>query len=409
MTRRAAVVFLYRESKPLHREILEDFARAARDAGCLSFCLAPRGTPLADAPVDGYRHYDPGPGHEEVLAGEVSAIAARHPVLRLLSTTEHDVELAAALREHAGIKGLRPEHSVHFRDKDAMTARVAELGIATASWAMPHTLGTIERFAREVGYPLVLKPYDGISCRGTHKVRTRAELGEVWGLIRDRRHDYRAESFVAGEQYHVDILLREGEVLFEAVSRYTHTLLDNYHDYPVGSVALAGAPAGPHNALLDAARAVVTGLGMRTGVTHTEFFLRQDGSLVFGETAARMPGAWAVPMYRAAFGISLPYVWARSEIDPDYRPDIRSHQYAGGWFLVSGARGRISRISSARELMTLPDVVDAQVWRAPGDHIDAPSELGGQNLGYAVVTGDSPEDVAANLGKAHELFTVVAA
>ncbi|MGW2050918.1 hypothetical protein ACWCPF_37995 [Streptomyces sp. NPDC001858] len=35
-------------------------------------------------------------------------------------------------------------------------------------------------------------------------------------------------------------------------------------------------------------RKIISVFGMSTGVSHTEFYLQDDGTVVFGETAARM-------------------------------------------------------------------------------------------------------------------------
>jgi hypothetical protein len=289
-----------------------------------------------------------------------------------------------------------------------MVARAGELGFRVPAWCLPHTLRTVEDFAERVGYPLVIKPYDGVACVSTHKISSPAELQQVWAAVSDRRHDLRVEEFVTGRQFHVDTILRRGEPVFEAVSAYTVTLLDNLRDHPLGSIALAGEQSGVERALLAATRALICGLGLQTGIAHTEFFLTERGELVFGETGARPPGAWGIPLYRAAFGVSLAYEWARTELDPGYVPRPPWRRFAGGELLFTRARGRIEQITSAEALARLPFVSEAQVWKAPGDLVGDAREVGSQALGHVVVTGSSVAEVAARLEQTRHAFTVVA-
>ena len=95
MSKTKAVVFLYRESKPLHREIFRCFVRAITECGYLSVCVAPQSTVarLAGEPVDVVR--SAGPGGEEDLAAAFAELLDRFEVVRLISTTEDDVLVAA--------------------------------------------------------------------------------------------------------------------------------------------------------------------------------------------------------------------------------------------------------------------------------------------------------------------------
>ncbi|RAG86342.1 ATP-dependent carboxylate-amine ligase [Streptacidiphilus pinicola] len=406
MSQQPAVVFLYRESKPLHREIFRDFVRAIADCGHLSVCVAPEGTDLGAEQLDFFEPYPTGPGREEAMRQAVARAIERHRVVRIISTTEDDVIAAARLREHHGVPGTGLETAIHFRDKNAMVARARELGFRVPRSCVPHTLGTLEAFAGTVGYPIVVKPHNGISCGGTHKVEDVDQLRALWPTIHQERHDLRAEEFVEGRQFHIDTVLRDGQVVFEAVSAYAVTLLDHFRHRSIGSVVTGTQDSALEQRLAAATRAVVTGLGLRTGIAHTEFFVCPDGELVFGETGARMGGGYIFPLYRQAFGVSLPYTWVRAELDAGYRPDPTHRRTAAGDLLFSADSGVISDITTADELLALPNVGEAQVWKNPGHHLAHVDEAGGQGLGFTVVTGDDATDALENAASTLRAFRV---
>ncbi|MEV0637661.1 ATP-grasp domain-containing protein [Streptomyces sp. NPDC050619] len=403
-----AVVFLYRESKPLHREIFRDFVRAIADSGHLSVCVAPEGTPLDGERIDHFEPYATGTGRREAMADAVVRAVERFEVVRLISTTEDDVIDAARMRERHAIPGTDTETAIHFRDKNAMVARAAELGFRTPRSCIPHTRATLEAFASGVGYPVVVKPYDGISCGRTAKLSSPEELAELWPLVQPDRHDMRAEQYVEGRQFHIDTIVRDGRTVFEAVAAYEVTLLDHYRHRSIGSVVSAAQDSPLEQRLLAATRKLITGLGLRTGIAHTEFFVTPQGELVFGESGARMGGGYIFPLYRQAFGLSLPYMWVRAELDPGYAPAPDRRRDAAGDLLWTDATGVVEDITGEKELLALPDVLEAQVWKRTGTWIAAPTEAGGQGLGFTVVGGDSPDEARANAAATLRRFQVMA-
>ncbi|WP_125264471.1 ATP-grasp domain-containing protein [Streptomyces alboflavus] len=398
-----AVLLLFSGSKPRHTALLGDAVRAVHDAGLKAVCVAPGDAPRAEGP-DTWALYEPGPDRaSRALDATAESMSAFHPV-RVIPLFEDDVMLAALLRERLGIPGLTVEQSILFRDKNAMNVRAAELGVRTATWSLPHTKSHVRAFAASHEYPIVIKPYDGVSCTDTFKVSSDQELTSTWPLVQAQRHDYRIEAFVHGRQFHVDTLLRDGEILFESVGEYTAQILESLKNSPMGSVT---HPAqGVFRTMLDTTRHIVTSFGLHTGIAHTEFYLGDDGSITFGETAARMAGAWVPSMYEHALGIRLGYDSVRTEIDTEYRPSATASDCAGASYLWSSAQGTIEHITHPGAVAQLPFVRHVEIWKSPGDHLSEVVGTRGQDLGHVVVTGASADEVRTNLRKVHELFSV---
>ena len=80
-------------------------------------------------------------------------------------------------------------------------------------------------------------------------------------------------------------------------------------------------------------RTLQEGLGLRRGVSHTEFIRQhQSGAVVFLETSARVGGAYIVETIDAATGINLWREWAKVEIAGEqgsYTVPAHRDDYAG--------------------------------------------------------------------------------
>jgi biotin carboxylase len=400
------VVIIFRGEWKKHLEVLEQAVRAVSDSGLVPVCIAPHAREIPPDIVSTVYRYDTESALDSLIVA-VRDISERFLVTRIIALAEQDVQPAARLRDLFGIEGMRSRESLYFRDKNAMAARAAEEGVRVAESCQPHTLKTILDFTRRVGFPIVIKPYDGVSCVNTHKARNADELEQLWPSIEEQRHDYRVEGFVHGRQFHVDAVVRHGEVVFEGISEYTDTVLDHFGKGPLGSIAHAGTRDARHLKMMALNRQIISLFGLSTGVSHTEFYLQDDGTVVFGETAARMVSGWSTRLYEGAYGIELAYTWVRTEIDPDYHwTPPAEPRYAAAEFLWTPTAGRIESITRQEELAALPGMYDVQLWKHPGDVIGPSTGSRGQDLGRVIVTGGSAAEVQARMAEVRRVFRV---
>ena len=406
---RNSVLMLFRDRSPVYRDCFHQFVQAARDYGHEAVALAPTGTSFSPGEADHY-YYCENYDDADLLRSQVKDICSRHLIRRLFVSFEGDIYPASVCREENHIKGMLPEHCIYFRDKNTMIARARELGIRTPEGCLPHTPGTLESFIGRVGYPIVLKPYDGMSAKNSYKVNSAEEMEQVWAKIRNDRHNYRAENFIRGKQFHLDSLVQNGEVVFEVLSEYTYCLLDSlierYSETEVvASITRRFNLSDAHKQMLENNRRILKGFGMKAGVAHTEFFLTEEGAVYFGEVAARVGGVYIVPMIEKACGVHLAAEWARMELNPTHYPTVRGDMECGGALIISPARGRIVSMTRAEDLMEYASVVDAQMWMKPGDILrDAVHSA--EALGFYLCSGATYDDALNNLIQVGKHFHV---
>jgi biotin carboxylase len=275
---------------------------------------------------------------ENVISG-VSYLARTEVIDRIVPLDDFDLETAAALREHLRVPGLGETTTRYFRDKLAMRMRASEHGIHVPEFVHVLNHERLRQYMSHVPAPWLIKPRFEASATGIKKLHEPQELWDAIEKLGDRQSYYLLERYVPGDIYHVDSIVSGQEVIFAVASRYGHPPLDVAHQGGIFTTATMPRGAADEQTLLSLNRDVLRTMGLKNGVSHTEFIKgREDGRFYFLETSARVGGAHIVELVEAATGVNLWSEWAKIEIasETDYRlPPVRE-EHAG--LIVSLAR-----------------------------------------------------------------------
>jgi biotin carboxylase len=276
---------------------------------------------------------------DDVVKG-VSYLARTENIDRIVPLDDFDLETAAALREHLRVPGMGETTTRYFRDKLAMRMRAREVGIPVPEFIHVLNYDRLNDFMERVPPPWLIKPRFEASATGIRKLNSADEFWTVIEDLGDRQSFYVLERFVPGDIYHVDSIVSEREIIFEAAHKYGTPPLNVSHDGGVFTTSTVPRGTADERALFEINREVLKTKGLVRGVSHTEFIKgRDDGRLYFLETSARVGGANIVELIEAANGINLWAEWAKIEIargESDYElPPLRL-DYAG--LIVSLAR-----------------------------------------------------------------------
>jgi hypothetical protein len=287
----------------------------------------------------------------EVLAA-VAALHARVGLDRVECLWEPGMIAAARLRERLGIPGMSEAETLPFRDKERMKQVLDRAGIRTPRHFRARTAAEVREAAAGVGFPLVVKPIAGAGSADTYRSDGPEELEAV---LRRLGHvpEVSVEEFVAGEEYTFDTISVHGEIAYfniawyrpkpmigrsvEWISPQTVTLRD------VDDPRLA-----PGRAM---GRAVLRALGFRTGFTHMEWFLTPEGEAVFGEIAARPPGARSVELMNYACDIDVFTGWAEGVCRGTFTQPVERLYNAAVIFKRAQGEGRIQRVEGLESLL----------------------------------------------------------
>lgn len=272
----------------------------------------------------------------------------RHgPIHRIVGILEPLQVQLAEVRKALGVPGTDPETADLFRDKARMKDELRRHGLPCARHALIKSWADAEKFVAEVGLPLVLKPPAGMGCKSTWRIQSADELRAALGALHaSPERPALAEEFLRGREFSFETITVGGEVLFQSGTRYFPAPLEVMETPWMQWVVVL--PRSIEGAEWDDARALgvrcVKALGLETGMTHMEWFRRDDGSLAIGEIAARPPGANIVLANSYAHDTDMYRAWARAVVDDQFDGPWERKYAVGVAFLRGIGRGRVSGV-----------------------------------------------------------------
>ena len=174
---------------------------------------------------------------------------------------------------------------------------IAAAGIRQPQYAVCANVDEARTAAREIGYPLVVKPVDSRGGLGVRFVHQESELADAvinaignsisWQII--------VEQCIEGTQFVVDgyVFPRAG---YQALAVSSKRMVPGT---PVAADIISPAEADPE--VINAVRAydakIVAALGLRSGMTHGEYMVNTAGEVYLVEVANRGGGVWISAKY----------------------------------------------------------------------------------------------------------------
>lgn len=289
----------------------------------------------------------------------------------LESNNEYWLDQNAHLRTDFNIPGFRVEDLPRIRNKSGMKEYYRRAGIPTARWHLVDDLQGCLDFIKEVGYPVIVKPDNGVGASSTYKLENEAELLRFMS-DQDGSITYIMEEFIFATVNSYDAIINSrGEPIFETGNVTVCSIMDsvNYGDEAVYYI-LKELPEDTRRL----GRAAVKSFGVSSRFVHFEFFrLNQDqpigkkGDLVALEVNMRPSGGFTPDMINFAHSTDVYKIWA--DMVAYDRTDIPAGEHAFCAFV--GRRDGRSYFYSHEELIARYDRNLRMVERMPDALSDA--------------------------------------
>ena len=250
---------------------------------------------------------------EAAMIDVARELDSRFGLDRIECLWEPGILVAARMREALELPGLSFKQCERFRDKEKMKQRLDEFGIRTPRHAAASGDEQIRDAVEQIGFPLIIKPVAGAGSADTHRVEDQAELERVLPLLRHVQ-SCSVEEFIVGDEYTFDTICAGGEVLYHNISWYRPCPLiaRTVEWMSPQTIALRDVEAPYLATGVEMGRSVLKALEYESGFTHMEWFLTAEGEAVFGEIAARPPGAHSVDLMNYACDIDTFTGWAEA-------------------------------------------------------------------------------------------------
>lgn len=316
---------------------------------------------------------------------------------RLIGFLEQMQIPISVARDRLGIPGMSEAVARNFREKNRMKAKLREAGLPVARQALIGSADEARRFVKEVGYPIVLKPPAGLGSRATVRATDDESLSAALAdLLVSPSNPAQAEEFIRGEEHTFETVTIGGRPVWSSSSYYLpgplQVLENPWIQY---CVLLPREQLQPHAQRFQAINAqALQALGISTGLTHMEWFLRADGSPVISEVAARPPGVHLMPMMGLCHGVDMWHKWAELMVFERFEVPPRSFS-AGAAFFRGQGRGQVVRaVEGLAEAQARAGryVVDRKL-----PQIGQPRSSGYEGEGYAIVKAETTDEAVQAL------------
>ena len=288
---------------------------------------------------------------EDAVVRQVVEATRGNAVDRVVCLWEPGVILAAKLREALGVAGMGVEQADLFRDKDRMKQAVGAAGIRVPRHVRATTNDEVRAGVEQMGYPAIVKPIAGAGSMDTFRVDDAAELERALAKM-GHIEEVNVEEFIDGEEYTFDTVCINGEIAFFNIAWYRpRPLIARTLEWiSPQTVCLRDVEAEELEGGRRMGREVLKALGFRTGFTHMEWYRKSDGEVVFGEIAARPPGARTVDGMNYACDIDLFVGWAEAVLHGRFSQRVERRYNTALIFKRAQGSGHIQRIEALERI-----------------------------------------------------------
>ena len=233
----------------------------------------------------------------------------------LESNNEYWLERDAKLRTEFHITtGFQEGDMKAVKYKSAMKAYYKKAGIPTARYHLVENFEKAKRFAKKVGYPVVVKPDNGVGASSTYRLQSDEELRTFFETKDDVQ--YIMEEMVKGVVCTYDAIIgSEGQPLFESGNVTPESIMDVVNEQKDSIYYIVKELP---EEVRDAGLRTVKAFGVKSRFVHLEFFrltedqegLGKAGDIIGLETNMRPCGGYTPDMYDFAYETDVYKIWA---------------------------------------------------------------------------------------------------
>ena len=234
----------------------------------------------------------------------------------LESNNEFWLERDAKLRTEFHITtGFMEDDMEKVKRKSAMKEYYAKAGIKTARYHLVEDFDSAAAFANMVGYPVVVKPDNGVGASSTYRLHSDDDL-RFFMDTKPRDIQFLMEEMVNGTVTTYDAIIgAQGQPLFESGNVTLDSLMDVVNE---NKESLYYLHKEVPEDIRDVGLRTVAAFGVRSRFVHLEFFrlnadqegLGNAGDLIGLEVNMRPAGGYTPDMYNYAYETDVYKIWA---------------------------------------------------------------------------------------------------
>ncbi len=232
------------------------------------------------------------------------------------SENEYWLEKESKLRSQFDVNsGTKFENLSPMKYKSQMKEVYKSCGIPVARYILIDDYKEAVKFANLIGYPIIVKPDNGVGASNTYKLKNLSELNYFFAT-KDPHIRYIMEEFICGHVETFDGLTDSNKnILVSSSHVYLNSIMDTvnehqdmafyFQDFEGKDIEIIG-------------RKAVQAFDTKSRFFHFEFFrldedkegLGKKGDLIGLEINMRAPGGYIIDMINYAYDVDVYTIWA---------------------------------------------------------------------------------------------------
>ena len=268
----------------------------------------------------------------------------------LESNNEYWLEQDAALRQDFHIvSGFQPADMALVKHKSRMKERYALAGIPAALYHMVDDKAGCLDFIRQVGYPVIVKPDNGVGAVSTYRIENEGELDAF--LAEKDETQYIMEEYIDGTVVSYDAIVNsQGEPILEAGNMTLGSIMDMVNEQRSCRCMIRDRLP---DQLRDMGRAALRVFGVKKRMVHFEFFcLNSDqrigkaGEYAGLEVNMRPCGGILPTLINYAYSTDVYKIWADMMVFDESSKPIGGRRFC----VLAGRRSERDYVMSLEEV-----------------------------------------------------------
>ncbi len=240
---------------------------------------------------------------------------------RIESHNEYWLELDAKLRTDFNVFGYKNDDMLAIKTKAQMKEVFRQASLKVANGRVFNDDEDARKLAKELKFPVIIKPNSGVGASDTYKVRNAEQLEDFF-KVQNPYVEYIMEEFIEGDIVTFDGLTdHDGNIVFYSSLEYSEVVLDTVEQ---DNDMFYYVPREIKQDLIDLGKKCVDAFGVRERFFHFEYFrVKATGELMPLEINCRPPGGLTIDMWNYANDFDVFREYANIVTENKFYTDIQ--------------------------------------------------------------------------------------
>ncbi|MED3183379.1 ATP-grasp domain-containing protein [Bacillus thuringiensis] len=306
---------------------------------------------------------------------------------------EYHQDKAAMIAEKIGFPFNSLETIELVNNKYKMRERLRKAKVDPTASIEINSADDIKKFAKEYGYPVVLKPLDGWASIGVSLIKSDKDINNALNWFNSNAVEYKmyAEQYLEGKEYSVEAFSENGThnvICITEKFKYQEHFVEQGHCLPATMSEIE------QKQIYTFIEDVLNCLDIKFGGTHTEIIVTEDGPRIV-ETHTRLGGDFIPDLINLVFKLELFEMWAKhtlgEEIINTLPTSIPNDKFAAIWYTTPNAIGELEKIEGREDALSVDGVSQVVFSQTKGAKLNGTQDSFGRTA-YVIAAGKTREE-----------------